>query len=111
MASLIRIWQSDLFTPRSRHFQRGNLWVPQDEKLLGCNLTYTTSNPEPDIYCSFNLDHLYSTPLTEEDIFEMVMAAVRKQLGETTRMAASKRRSFIRSTAKCVVGTSTSALR
>ena len=49
-------------------------------------------------------DQLYSTPLTEEDILRMVMTSVRKQLGETSKMPAMKRRSCIRSAAKGVIG-------
>ena len=47
---------------------------------------------------------MYSTPLTEEDIFTMVMKCVRKQLGETAKLGASNKRSVIRSAAKCVIG-------
>ena len=57
-----------------------------------------------------NSAQLYSTPLTEEDILRMVMASVSKQLGEASKMPAIKRRSFIRSAAKCFVGKSVKCL-
>ena len=46
----------------------------------------------------------YSEPLSEEEIFEMVMKAVRIQLNVSTRMPTGKRRSFIRAAANSIVG-------
>ena len=49
-------------------------------------------------------DDVYSEPMSDEEVFSMIMSAVRAQLNKSSGMPKDKRRSFIRTAAKDIIG-------
>ena len=46
----------------------------------------------------------YSEPLTDEQVFNLVMSAVRKELRKSANISKTGKHSFVKATAKTVIG-------